>query len=402
MDINYYKKINNSYNTSFKKDAKIYQVKKTIERKFEDNLFTYLVEVNGKSMSVIISSSTKSNRKTIISKPSESFKDGDLVVWEGDTWIITECDPREDIYSKGLILLCSSTLKWIDEMGKVKEAPFAITNDNLTNFGVDFGRIINLPDERRNIVIPSTIETDMIKKEDRFIFDERAWKVTAINKLDTGLNYITLNEDLIDESSDNIEMRIANYYEKKHEVIIKILDKPESGILSIEKNQTFKLNIDIRSNGTVIDPALASVTISDHDIAVIDGNMILTPINKGIVVVTVAYENSVDSIQINVTDSIINNYNVSILGDVDIKYSMVKTYSCKFTNNGVSRDEESYFWLTGEDGLSTNLATITEQDQKQNTCKIKAGSKRGIVVLHVENQSKLAHSEMKIEIKSLL
>lgn len=402
MDINYFKKINNTFNTAYKKDAKVYQIKRAIENKFEDNLFTYQVKINGNPVFVIINSSTRNNRKTIISRPSESFKDGDLVVWGDDTWIITECDPREDIYSKGLLLLCNSTLKWLDKQGKIKEVPFAITNDNLTNFGVDFGRLISLPDERRNIVIPSNPDTDMIDKNDRFIFDERAWKVTAINKLNTGLNYMTLNEDLIDESTDNLTLRIANYFNNKQEVSLKILNKPESGVISIEENQSLKLNIELKNKGKLLDSSLVSFRISDTDVALITEDMVLTPLKKGTVIVTVEYENVTDFIQVNIADSIINNFNAIIYGDSDIKYNMTKLYSCTFTENGIPKDDESYFWLTGEDGLSTSLAQITEQDSKLKTCKIKAGNKKGLVILHVENLTKLAHSELRIEIKSLI
>ncbi|MDY8021259.1 Ig-like domain-containing protein [Paenibacillus polymyxa] len=400
MSINYYKKINNAYNTKSARDIDIYNVKKAINIQFEKNPSVFDVVINNNKRSVVITSSTKDKTKTIISKPDESLANGDIVKWRNKNWIITDCDPNDDIYSKGILLKCVSSLRWLDSSGEIVELPFALTNDNITNFGVDDGKIIELPNERRNIVISANEKTDVLNKKKRFIFDGRAWSITAINKLDTGLNFLTLKEDLINNATDNLELEIADYNGNIADYQLRVLNVKD--VVAIEENQTLQLNIELTNNSKVIEiDNQITYSVTDETIISVSPTGLVTPLKKGISKITISFRNVSQTIQINVTSSTTNNYSAHISGDDFIKYNMTKSFACSFKDNGIDRKEKARFWLTETDGLTpTTLASIIEQDGQ--ICKIKVNNKKGRVILHVENSTRLAYSTKEIEIKSLL
>ncbi|WP_413986473.1 hypothetical protein [Paenibacillus polymyxa] len=400
MSINYYKKINNAYNTKSARDIDIYNVKKAINIQFERNPSVFDVVINNNKRSVVITSSTKDKTKTIISKPDEPLANGDIVKWRNKNWIITDCDPNDDIYSKGMLLKCVSYLRWLDNSGEIVELPFALTNDNITNFGVDDGKIIELPNERRSIVISANEKTDALNKKKRFIFDGRAWSITAINKLDTGLNFLTLKEDLINNATDNLELEIADYMGNIADYQLRILNVKD--VVAIEENQTLQLNIELTNNSKVIEiDNQITYSVTDETIISVSPMGLVTPLKKGTSKITISYRNVSQTIQVNVTSSTTNNYTAHITGDDFIKYNMTKSFACSFKDNGIDRHEKARFWLTETDSVTpTTLATLIEQDGQ--VCKIKAGNKKGRVILHVENSTGLAHTTKEIEIKSLL
>ncbi|MGR6760426.1 hypothetical protein ACU1JV_01090 [Paenibacillus sp. T2-29] len=400
MSINYYKKINNAYNTKSARDIDIYNVKKAINIQFEKNPSVFDVVINNNKRSVVITSSTKDKTKTIISKPDEPLANGDIVKWRNKNWIITDCDPNDDIYSKGMLLKCVSYLRWLDNSGEIVELPFALTNDNITNFGVDDGKIIELPNERRSIVISANEKTDALNKKKRFIFDGRAWSITAINKLDTGLNFLTLKEDLINNATDNLELEIADYMGNIADYQLRILNVKD--VVAIEENQTLQLNIELTNNSKVIEiDNQITYSVTDETIISVSPMGLVTPLKKGTSKITISFRNISQTIQVNVTSSTTNNYTAHITGDDFIKYNMTKSFACSFKDNGIDRQEKAHFWLTEADGLTpAALASITERDGQ--ICKIKANNKKGRVILHVENSTRLAYTTKEIEIKSLL
>ncbi|ODA08139.1 Ig-like domain-containing protein [Paenibacillus polymyxa] len=400
MNIDYYKKINNAYNTKNARDIDTYNVKKSINIQFEKNPSVFDVVINNNKRSVVITSSTKDQTKTIISKPDESLTNGDIVKWKNINWIIIDCDPRDDIYSKGVLLKCVSSLRWVDSTGEIVESPFALTNDNITNFGVDDGKIIELPNERRNVVISANEKTDELTKKKRFIFDGRAWSITAINKLDTGLNYLTLKEDLINNATDNLELEIADYNGNVANYQLKVLNVKD--VVAIEENQTLQLNVELTNNSKVIEVyEKITYSVADETIISVSPTGLVTPLKKGTSKITISFRNISQTIQINVTSSTTNNYTAQIIGDDFIKYNMTKSFTCSFKDNGIDRQEKARFWLSETDSVTpTTLATLIEQDGQ--VCKIKANNKKGRVILHVENSTRLAYTTKAIEIKSLL
>jgi hypothetical protein len=140
------------------------------------------------------------------------LKNGDIIDWQSSKWINILTDNMSDIYYRGSLRRCVGQLKWIDSNGLLKEKYFTFKSDSSTNFGVQDGRVMSLGNERRVLITPLDADTKKIVKDKRFIFDERAWKVSALDRISVGgLLILTLDEDEIDKSKDNLELGIADY-----------------------------------------------------------------------------------------------------------------------------------------------------------------------------------------------
>ncbi|MBE7896261.1 Ig-like domain-containing protein [Paenibacillus polymyxa] len=326
------------------------------------------------------------------------LKMGDLVVWKDRTWLCNHVDDME-LYHRGVILICYSTLKWLDDQGEIKEAPFSFKSDTSSNFGIQEGRILMMPNERRQITIQKNNETEKIKKNRRFIIDGRAWKTVGINRLIDGLINLTLEEqDLI--PADNLELEIADYNGNIADYQLRVLNVKDT--VAIEENQTLQLNIELTNNSKVMEvDDQITYSVADETVLRVSPTGLVTPLKKGTSKITISFRNISQTIQVNVTSSTTNNYSAHITGDDFIKYNMTKSFTCSFKDNGVARQDKACFWLTESDGSTpTTLASIIEQDGQ--ACKIKANNKKGRVILHVENSTRLAYATKEIEIKSLL
>lgn len=212
MDINYFRKINNVHGVSSKREADLLNVKRQIESDFDR--YSEIVFLNGIEQEMIImDDSLKEGTKKAISRPSESFNCGDILELNNKNWIVIALDPNESIYTKGIITQCVGILKWQNQNGLLIEIPFTFKSDPATNFGITDGRILSFGNERRNLIIPLNEESKHIAKDKRFIFDGRAWKVTAIDRISvSGLLILTLDENEIDKAKDNLELGIADYF----------------------------------------------------------------------------------------------------------------------------------------------------------------------------------------------
>ncbi|MNK45796.1 Bacterial Ig-like domain (group 2) [compost metagenome] len=342
--------------------------------------------------------STKEMLRKVISD-HDYLSVGDVIFYDNAYWLLRKIDNKNPIFDTGTMEYSSSSLKWLDSNGEIEEYHFIFNSDNLSNFGITDGRVISLPNDRRNIAIRSTPQSKEIHLSQRFIFDESVWKVVSINRLNP-LIELVLESDQIDASKDNIDLRIADYYGRVADYSLTILN---GNTASIEKSQTLKLNVELRNNNIVIDNKDVSYEVNDSSIASIDSYGLITPITTGSVIVTVKYKDSSDSISLNITNSTTNNFSATIIGDDFIKYNSAKFYSCEFKNNGETRQDKSTFWLSADDGISpTPLAAIESQDNIGNSCTIRAGDKQGYVVLHVQNTNKLIETSMRIRIKSIL
>lgn len=303
-----------------------------------------------------------------------------------------------DVYKRGRLYQCLDKLKWLDATGELRETWFTYRTTESGNLGIDNGKIISLGNETRQLIIQHNEFTDLFVKEQRFIFDRSAWKLSSIDRLSDGLIYLVLQQDTYNSTTDNLELGVADYYGKVANYKVEILNRD---VTAFKVGETLRLNVKVTNRDVPIE-AVVTYSSSDESIATIDKNGMITAIAKGSCVVGAEYKNVSDSIQLNVIEDVVNNYSAEITGDDFIKYNMIKTFTAIFRNNGTQQVDKSRFWITGLDGEVTMLATITEQNDTENTCKIKAGNKKGYILLHVENSSGLSEISKKIEIKSLL
>lgn len=224
FDIEYFNKINNSYNTSTKKDVQLHQLKAHINNHFTDTIDCYRVPVNNIEQDLIITRTTNHFIKSIKARPYEDFNVGDYVTYEKDTWLVIEKDLMNQEYSRGKMKLCNYTLKFQNQDGIIFSYP-CITSD--TTFSENANQtIISLGENKKSILLPFDESTSLLSVGKRMYVDKRAnptpYKIigdidtTTYNYSDKGLIYFIMEQDLIENSSqypDRPDLGICNYFE---------------------------------------------------------------------------------------------------------------------------------------------------------------------------------------------
>lgn len=356
-------------------------------------------EVNGHPRRLIITEkySVKEQLRKVIDEHGK-LKVGDLIFYSDSYWLVRKMDKENPIFDTFTIECAPSSLRWLNEYGEVEEYYFIFNSENLSNFGVEDGRILMLPNDRRNIAIRNDESSQKIKVDQRFIFDQSAWKVISINRLNP-LVEIVLQSDLIDTVRDNVEERIADY-DKAAFYSLKIINGDN---VFIREDQTFQINVEVKNRDSIIANPELIFEVEDPSILTVDVNGLVKPIKEGSTVVRVRFKNLLAEIQIKIDAIITDNFTVIIIGEDIIKYNISKTYQAQFFNNGKLMNASTRFWITAEDGVSqTSLAVIDKQDPMSNTCVVRANDKAGYILLHVEDSSGLIGTSKKIRIKSLL
>ncbi|OZB98024.1 Ig-like domain-containing protein [Paenibacillus sp. XY044] len=351
------------------------------------------VDSNDKYDLQITDNSDAKDTKDFIAPFHSSIIAGRTVEWKNDKWIVIHYDENSEVYKSGILRKCLSTLKWLDSAGDVQETWFTYTTTALSNFGIQDGKIINLDNERRQLTIQNNTHTSLFTKGRRFVFDGRAWKISAIDRLEDNLIYLVLDADAIDPSKDNVELRIADYVKPNYSIQ---LDQTN---ISLKVGDTFIPSVTVTNNGTpLLSPTLSFVS-SDPDICTVDELGLITGISDGQATVTVGYKDVYMIIEVTISVVESHNYSVMINGDTTITKSKSKSYNCVFCDNGTEVHISGLFRLTDLNGNSTSSAIITSQSN--NACSVR-GDSIGYVLLHVESDDGLISSSKQIQIKSAI
>jgi hypothetical protein len=369
-------------------------LKQSILSGFYDSPSYYQVTINSSptpSDVWIVDDSESKSLKRLTTKPddalSTSLSVGDSVKWGNDYWLTLIVDDMGGIYRRGSIELCVSSIKWQDSTGSIKEAPFYITTTYNNSLGINQDNYLILGSERRYIAIQNNSDTSKIKKGQRFIFDgNRCWKVNSISNLNVGLINLTLEEDQVNEATDNVDLRVCDYITHNYAISI-----TNGSSVSMNANSTLQLNITVTDNGNIVSSPSLTYTSSDTAISTVDSNGLVTAVTSGGATITVAMTSDTSiyaTIGVNVVVVVTDNYSVSISGSSVIKQNQTSTYTSSVTNNGVVvNDQLVTFDIFADDKVSTTtLAKISSQDGKSCTV-VNNNATNGYVQVRVMLQS---------------
>ncbi|NLG89770.1 MAG: Ig domain protein group 2 domain protein, partial [Clostridiaceae bacterium] len=305
-----------------------------------------------------------------ISTTSE-IKRGDLINWDNENWlIISDIGHKRYSYYKGIIQKCNYNIKF-NFQGTIKQFP-AIVDSKV--FDTETNQYLSIPAGKIVVTMQSNADSENIKINDRFIKMKQAWKVSGIDRTKNGLLILHCDLDAIIPSDDLVN-EIANAGD-----YIYSLEITNGETASIQENNTLQLTTQVKLNGNTVEKEV--IYSSDNSsIATVDENGLVTVISAGECIITASLAenpNVYDTISITVTALPEHNYAVTISGNTSIVKTKTATYTAVFTDNGIPITEESFFYITADDGVSeTTLATIQSQDPVANTCVVKAGSTLG-------------------------
>jgi hypothetical protein len=307
------------------------------------------------------------------------IKRGDLINWFNEKWlIISEIGQKRYTYYKGIIQRCNYNIKFNFE-GTIKQFP-AIVDSRV--FDIETNQYLSVPSGKIVVTMQDNPDSDNITIGQRFIKMKKAWKVTGIDRTKNGLLMLYCDLDTF-ATSDDLVNEIANAGD-----YIYTLEITNGETASIQEGSTLQLNAQVKLNDNTVEKEV--IYSSDNtSIATVDETGLITALQAGecIITASLADNSSVyDTISIVVTALPQHNYSVTISGNTSIVKGKTATYTATFTDNGQVITQESFFYLTGDDGVSTTtLATITSQDSVNNTCVVTAGNTIGYVKLWVKN-----------------
>lgn len=173
MDISYFQKINNTYNTKSKQEVDLYLLNQHVDKHFADSIDYHVVNRNGEPFELLIIKDTDGNtfKKKIKSKHSTPFNLGDYIEWNGQFWIVTLLDTDDKTYHSGYMYLCTVPLRWQNSEGKII-VRYAYSEDftKYTN-GTTGNNTITIGDNQYGLTLPIDSETKKLKRDMRFPID---------------------------------------------------------------------------------------------------------------------------------------------------------------------------------------------------------------------------------------
>lgn len=350
------------------------------------------VLVNDQPRRVVITEkfSTKETLRKVIDAHG-LLKVGDIFSFSDAIWVLRKLDNENDVYDTGTLEVSPSSLNWINQSGEIIISPFIFNSDNLSNFGIDEGKIITITNDRRVVAISSNDDSLKLKIGQRFIFDESAWKIISINRLNP-LIELVLQSDEINPVTDNVELRIADYKDK---VAIYSLNVLNGNSLSLSPNSPLQLQVEVRNRDQIVPSPTLSFSSADDSICTVDTKGLLTPISEGLTSIIVQFKDIQSVILVQVVQEQTHNYTVEIIDDSSNPFVIYrgksKEFKAVFKDNGIVYEDNGLFTLT------TSLATITSQGD--NRCVLQADSV-GKVTLKVVGFH--AETTKEITIKSIL
>lgn len=207
------------------RDAALRREKMFLTMRTRDSLSYQIANVDGEDREVAIIGTDNLNTKFIYSMPNETLKNGGLVRWADNYWLITEKDAATEVYTKCKMLQCNYLLRWVDKASHKVCEQWCVVEDGtkyLTGEFEDRHFVVTRGDSRISVTIAKTPETVALQRDDRFLIDEPesndmlAYILTKPLKLGGTFNgegvYAFVMQECNREETDNQDLRIANYY----------------------------------------------------------------------------------------------------------------------------------------------------------------------------------------------
>lgn len=185
MNISYFQKINNTYNSKSKQETDLYLLNRYVDEYFSDTIDYHVVKRNGEPFELLIVKDTDGNtfKKKIKAKNSTPFNLGDYIEWNGQIWLITLIDPNEKTYHSGYMYLCTVPLRWQNSDGEIIER-YAYSED-FTKYssGTTGNNTITIGDNQYGLTLPIDTETKKLRRDMRFSIDFDEIDIPDVYKL---------------------------------------------------------------------------------------------------------------------------------------------------------------------------------------------------------------------------
>ena len=220
--------INGDFGNKLLKQSQIAKVRAEFAAHFADSP-DYQPEseatVNGEPRRLIVSKhKSELTQKDVIAYPGEDISLGDMIECYGSHWIVTQKDPNTDIYSKGLMELCNTKIRWQNtETLEIVERWVLIRNPYSTN--IKESQTLTTLNGKYEVYITKDAESLAVPPDKRFIIGTAGGKPLVYKLTFPDINAETFDGqgqgiivwNLVSEEdirgSDNLDLMIADYIE---------------------------------------------------------------------------------------------------------------------------------------------------------------------------------------------
>ena len=216
--------IGNPYNAQTQKERSVQDFKSAFAERFYDSPDYEAVLIDGVVRDVLIVSTKSLNKKTLISKPDETFEYGNIIYAYKKYWLITDMDEKDTLYTKGIATLCNHTLRWQNFDGKIVEQQCVIERpySNTT----EQNQLISVSSKEYKIYVPDNPNTRKLYLDKRLILEittdktgnqlPLVYKITSFDGLakgheDAHLIILNVEQDVYNSSADRPDLMIADY-----------------------------------------------------------------------------------------------------------------------------------------------------------------------------------------------
>ena len=229
-NMDFFRKINNGYNSKSKKETTLYEIRESIAQAYDNTIdFQPDTLVDGEPMPLIVmeyhgSGMDRERIKNIEAPPSSMFNLGSKVDCYGMKWLVTEINYNHEVKLSGKMQLCNYPLKWQDEDGNIIVEDCVCSRYKTAATGEDINKVVTVDETRRNIFIQFNEHTAKLRQGKRFFIDLenmrdlKVYKLTDLNRTSYIYNgygcfeMVCVEEEKVNER-DRPDLMIADYVE---------------------------------------------------------------------------------------------------------------------------------------------------------------------------------------------
>ena len=225
MDINYFRKIQNAYNSDVKKNPTLYSLKREFNKNFDKTPdYEQFTLFDGVLKESIVIATKKDNEKKIKVRPDDTFELGQIVDCYNEKWLITSIDSKTDFCTSGLMIECNYNLKFQNLNYDIVSYPCVVLNASQYNSGIQENKTLTIGSNQFMMYLPLNYDTSQLTYDRRLFISNNTtkpipYKVTRpddVSKTNNGVGVLCLimSQDQINLEEDRPDLGICNYKEK--------------------------------------------------------------------------------------------------------------------------------------------------------------------------------------------
>lgn len=367
------------------KDVVQKQAELSFQRFLKSSPNTVEVKVNNEGNPIRVATILDKENDTLYKRyflcdKNDNIKIGDFLYWEDSIWLVfKKVIDTIHAYDKFDCIECRHHIKWIDNVGVLRETPCYLVAQTDEKIKANFRTWNNMITPQPNKFMEIITSRTNIQLGQKFLVDETAWFVVESDYISVkDILYLSLTEDKKDLYTDDIENNIANIID-----LNKFILKIQTNNVKLGVGESYQLDGRIYLNGLYYSDDIVLEIIEGKEYVEIDKDMNIKAIAPGVVSARVSME---DHPEISEPFTILIEETAQeplityeLRGDESIKWGRTKIYQCIKNTNGIEELIPCEFTIEDENKLlkefEINNSTITitaNEDNKIGTVKLVA------------------------------